>query len=332
MVPGLLPVRTRPKPEESLSSWIARTAFENGIYLQTFCHLVWHRKPIWNRDTDRTEDLEILRRLASLTATSPQKAIATTIRHYEGLVFRKFSVSGTQRHVTSLGIYHRTHKRFGQTYCPLCLEEEGYFKLSWRFAFITVCTKHNQRLWDRCWKCETPICIHRGRWLHCDACDADLRKASSLERDSRALLLQTHLQAAMEGRPFWAVPAQSSLNLFDLIYDFSRALGTRHPKNQAFRTAICELAEARPNWVLPIQSSRYPQTETMECLNRHQIMAFIARIFSNWPWTFVACATRADFRASCMFRDWKPTSKELAETVEAFLSYPSANLPDNFKH
>lgn len=332
MVPDLLPVRTRPKPGESLSSWLARTAFENGIYLQTFCHLVWHRKPIWNRDTDRTGDHEILHRLASMTATSPQKALATTIRHYEGLVFRQYNASGTQRHITSLGIYHRTHKGYGQTYCPLCLKQNGYFKLSWRFAFITVCTTHNQRLWDRCWRCAAPVCIHRGRWLRCDACDADLRDAPPLRHDSRALIFQKHLQAAIEGQRFWNVPARSSLELFDVVYDCSRALGTRYPKNKAFREAICEIAEGRKNWISSIQSFPYPQMESMECLHRHQMMAFMARILTNWPWAFIACATRAGFTSGYLFRDWRPTSPEFECVVNTFLSYKSPRLPDNFKH
>ena len=319
MLPKLLPVRTRPKPGESLSSWLARTAYENGIYLQTFCHLVWYRKPIWTRDTDRTGDFEILRHLASLTATSPTQALQTIIRHYEGIVFRHYLVSGTQRHVTSLGIYHRTRRGYGQTYCPLCLLEEGYFKLKWRFSFITACSRHNQRLWDRCWQCGTPICIHRGKWMHCDACQADLRHAPHLKRDSRAVELQKRLEGALENKLFWDVPVRTSLDFFDLIHDCTRALGTRYERNKAFRTAICELVGGSPDWIFPTE--HYPQMETMECLYRHQLMAFAARILANWPWTFIACATRADFSTGYIFRDWKPTSSEFRRVAETFLAY-----------
>ena len=42
-------------------------------------------------------------------------------------------------------------------YCPLCLQEEPYFRVQWHLKCTTVCVKHRCWLIDRCFECKEPL-------------------------------------------------------------------------------------------------------------------------------------------------------------------------------
>lgn len=60
--------------------------------------------------------------------------------------------------------------------CPLCLAEQPYQRVSWRFLHAPVCTKHACTLVDRCPECSKPISGARITVCHCKHCGADLRR------------------------------------------------------------------------------------------------------------------------------------------------------------
>lgn len=286
-------LRPRPQIGESLSSWIIRTAHLNGFYLQTFCDLVWPGYPVWNRDTDRLGDTVLLREMARLTGTSPGKAILTAFPYYEGILLPQTTLRGVQQEITVLGIFHRKHKNFGQTYCPKCLQEDGYYRLFWRLNCITVCVKHGQHLHDRCWQCGSPVCLHRGDLHKCDKCDADRRDAiPKFPIDSFAFRLQQRIdQALYQNTVFWDVPANHPKAFLRLIAELMRCCTGQRDRIPGLRASVQRLMGG--NYDRLGHTDGKPSIGVLECEVRHQLMALLGRLLFNWPWNLITCGTYA---------------------------------------
>ena len=135
----MLPVRPKPQVDESFTSWLIRVANANGIPVGTFCHFLSKHQHFFTRDTDRPTDKQIVCDLARLTGTPISAAAETTIHLLERRVFPMLKPNNVQQMITVLGVYHRTHRKYGQAFCPQCLADEGYYRLSWRLVFITHC-------------------------------------------------------------------------------------------------------------------------------------------------------------------------------------------------
>lgn len=78
-------------------------------------------------------------------------------------------------------------------YCPLCLQESGFYKLSWHFTHLTGCTRHDVYLLDCCRHCDAPVPLVPSplRIGMCPACGGDLRDCTALPvRHAERPLLQ----------------------------------------------------------------------------------------------------------------------------------------------
>jgi hypothetical protein len=60
--------------------------------------------------------------------------------------------------------------------CGACLAECGFARQEWDLGPITVCTRHQVMLCDRCYACAAPITWNRHVLTACDACGGDLRQ------------------------------------------------------------------------------------------------------------------------------------------------------------
>lgn len=205
----LWPIHYKPLPDELLSCWLVRLAHGHGLKAQTFCNLIFgNRHQVWNRDIDRLAPAWLLAELSYRTGTSPEATLNTTLRAYEGLLYRKFKLSGALQWILALKMYHRKWEGHGLQFCPACLAKDTipYFRKRWRVAFNTVCTRHGTMLLDRCPDCGMAVAIHRldmarpdaldiGAMAYCHACSFDLRDAPRVEpisydRQSSALLIE----------------------------------------------------------------------------------------------------------------------------------------------
>lgn len=63
-------------------------------------------------------------------------------------------------------------------YCPLCIKEFGYWKVTWHMKVIVACTVHNCWLVDRCPDCYGKIKSNAKELLQC-TCGGDLGSANS---------------------------------------------------------------------------------------------------------------------------------------------------------
>jgi hypothetical protein len=185
----LWPIHCKPFEDELLSNLLVRLAHSHGLKAQTFCDVVFgSRHQVWNRDVDRLGPDWLIREVSTHTGETPAAIRATTLRVYEGKLYRSFREYGVLKWMLTLAIYHRTRRGHGLQYCARCLAEdpEPYFRKRWRVALCTYCVRHNAMLRDRCPRCQSPVIFHRlelGRPRHavgaklcyCFQCGFDLR-------------------------------------------------------------------------------------------------------------------------------------------------------------
>lgn len=191
----LWPVRYKPLPDELLSCWLVRLAHGHGLKIQTFCNLIFgSHHQVWNRDIDRLAPAWLVDELCRRTGVSRDVVWNATLRAYEGVLYRKFRMSGALQWILALKMYHRKREGHGLQLCPTCLAGDSipYFRKCWRVASNTVCVRHGTMLLDRCPKCYSAVVPHRidiGRhetssivlMPHCHACAFDFRKGKTLE-------------------------------------------------------------------------------------------------------------------------------------------------------
>ncbi len=72
------------------------------------------------------------------------------------------------------------HPAKASWYCPKCLEEEAYQRLSWRPAAMATCLQHDCLLLDRCPNCQQAVSVLGLVLAHCPKCLADLRQAETI--------------------------------------------------------------------------------------------------------------------------------------------------------
>ncbi len=282
----LWPIRYKPLPDELLSSWLVRLAHGHGLRVQTFCNLIFgNRLQVWNRDIDRLGPDWLVNELSARTGTPSEIAYGTTLRAYEGLLYRQFKLSGVLQWVLTLKMYHRKHEGFGLQYCPLCLREdpEPYFRKSWRVAFNTVCVKHQCMLRDRCPNCCAGVAFHRqdmGRGdvvvtdslAGCHQCGFDLA-ASVVEPIISYDQQASDWHAGLCGQLTRGDSAQSDndLDSFGVMRQLAMLL-TSHYSTVRLHTHLCDQLG-----VLEMQlSAGRIATETRTLHERHHLIQLIA--------------------------------------------------------
>jgi hypothetical protein len=316
----MLPVRPKPQVDESFTSWLIRVANANGIPVGTFCHFLSKHQHFFTRDADRPTDKQIVCDLARLTGTPISAAAETTIHLLERRVFPMLKPNNVQQMITVLGVYHRTHRKYGQAFCPQCLADEGYYRLSWRLVFITQCTTHSQRLHDRCCQCGEPVCLHRSPWHTCHSCGFDRREAEALPIDSHAERLQKRLEQGFRtGTLFWDVPMPSPQSYAKLVYDLMSILHHRAPRVARLREVIREMSGGPEFSFEGEQKSQ--RLESLSCEDRHKLMAIAGRALQDWPWRLIAYAMRADCWHSFLLKDLKNPHPALSETATRYLTF-----------
>ncbi len=154
-----LPIRVKPQPQETLTSLLMRNAAANrltsliGLYAtltlspqyrnpRSKNYLIDHPPPSWGN-------------LATILACSREDLRASTFHH---LVVR----FGREPTWQPMGIFLSGSLALALRFCPQCLAEqqEPYYRLSWRFSFLSGCATHGCRLWDICPQCVTPVKGH----------------------------------------------------------------------------------------------------------------------------------------------------------------------------
>lgn len=284
MAYGWIPVL--PVHEELLSSFLSRCARVHGMRPTVFCAFHLHPHAVWNRDVDRNASQALMKAVADKAHLQPQDIASMTLRSWEIVTHQvppcRIGSSGMAPWITSVGIYHRTRKRYGLQYCPLCLEEHLVFYRTWRLAFVTVCPTHHVLLRDACDTCGAPIIPHRQRVCarYCDRCGGDL---CALGRNPAPPSLSVR----------GALRVQK--NLLGALTDQRLMVGHRGLQGAAYlqgaRFLLAHLRLLADDYHDHDRDQQGVPFESNRCLYRLELLNILERLLSDWPDNFIKAAT-----------------------------------------
>lgn len=328
---SLWPVHYKPLPDELLSCWLVRLAHGHGMKVQTFCNVIFgNRRQIWNRDIDRLAPVWLLDELNMRTSTPMNTVMRTTLRSYEGILYRKFRTAGPLHWILLLQMYHRKRNGFGLQFCPACLATDTvpYFRTSWRIALNTTCTIHKVMLLDRCPACGSAICVHRldmqTRTLdldkamsYCYRCDTDLRVAPSIEAisyDSHAtgLILRASHTVTDKHEP----STEWNLDLYSVMHQLCRAMTGRY-EHLSLRKFVLENLDARDIGL----TGGYVSFEMRPIEQRHHLLQLCAWLLSDLQPRLTAAWRARAIRYNLLLKDFPDSPEWYLDIVSQFSNW-----------
>jgi hypothetical protein len=295
----LLPCRPKPATDECFSSWLKRVALGNCAKIQTFCHLLWPNRQLWNRDLDAFAPIDIVSDLARHTGTTQTTAEATTLRAFQGVLYEAVLVRTATPWIFQLGIWHRTHKRSGQQWCPACLQGDiPYYRRNWRLALSSTCSQHGIVLADRCHGCGSPAVPHRASDPCCHICGADRREHPPVYAYPEALQLERRMRAllASDISPQSELEALHPLAYYGAVRCVLGLLAS-NPRSARLRGVIASRygGDPRP----PSYESGARGFDVLSTSERHRLMGLAAPLLRDWPDKFAKLCADAG-----MWRSW----------------------------
>lgn len=203
-----LPMHPQPQPLESFCSYTLRLAAANGIEALNRWWLLCYptgRARVTNHTGDFTP--VSFGQLPELAACPEPILQRTTFYH----LAKKF---GCATHPQPMSMFLAGTIASHLRYCPQCLAEQTYYRLTWRFLALPGCPQHGCELRYTCGQCEQPIpllprhprvgvCPHCGQTLsRCPSPPLDeptWQKAQARGHDLTYLLTPQPIEASAEG-------------------------------------------------------------------------------------------------------------------------------------
>jgi hypothetical protein len=234
--------RPHPHPDESLLSYLVRLQSANGydrLHWLTGGLRAWMGQALPTRLVT-TDDVDFLAALATCTEVSTRTLYRLTLNRYAevllppGTPMRQVCLmDGSALEFTGhlRRLVHRLHTDQATSFCPHCLAQSRYHRLSWLLIPVFACFEH------RCWLRET--CAGRGHPVSilsvtngiCQACHSDLSMMPTLPLDPFTEGAQRALHGLLEqgrlplagGLPELSAPA--CFRLLDGLITVVRQLG-----------------------------------------------------------------------------------------------------------
>lgn len=91
-------------------------------------------------------------------------------------------------------------------YCPICLQEEGYFPVQRQLKLTTVCVKHKCWLIDQCYECKEPLKLAGFHSVKECSCGADFTDASIFNVPESVIRFQEFIDGVKQysgSEDFW---------------------------------------------------------------------------------------------------------------------------------
>jgi hypothetical protein len=146
-----LPLHPQPKPLESFTSYLTRLAEANEMqsvrHLSRLCFPAGQGK----FDPGRGDYPYVSFGDLSRVTLCPEATLRATTFYHLGQKFGRLTQAQPLSQFLSGSIAKQLR------YCPHCLVERGYYRLTWRFLALQGCSEHGCRLLDRCGHCGQPI-------------------------------------------------------------------------------------------------------------------------------------------------------------------------------
>ncbi len=281
-----LAVKVRPFADETLSSWLMRSAFANGSDPQSFYIALWHRYHTRLLDFDRYLSKEMMDTLVAVSGVSERRIRNMTLKPVMNRIFKsphgKYSFWYLFLPIGKRGIF-RTQ---GTYFCPEYLRSPTpYLKKEWRMAWNTGCDVHKTRLINRCERCGIAyspnlLGFDTPHILLCSSCGFDLRISETDAADNDALNFQTTLnEIAFHGETlsFPLLRTHSPKDLFRTIRILVPFF-LKIAREQKFERFFKELAIDRKS----IERIKEPKTfEIMSLEDRELLLKPISQILKR---------------------------------------------------
>ncbi|STR44780.1 TniQ family protein [Iodobacter fluviatilis] len=291
-------LRPHPLPFESLSSWRQRAGFANGFWRYPQPH-----GPKSQADPDRlpkvdeqlwlSQNFQIeLNRIGHLTLDSE----LALLQNHQGY--------STQLHwQTILGAKDRQHSS-GPVFCPECLKSDPipYFRLHWRFAFLTECPEHNIELLESCPKCASHIWpatvknLSQSRpWsiiTSCPQCGFDLRNSRALPYNAHTLATTFWSLITTEALPQSVSQIHTRADFFEGLWVLCQFL-LRKPANSVWDFIPIQLHNK-----LPFYLEKKTLIEEMNINHRREVIQSAYWLMEEWPERFLFIAKRVGLTSS----------------------------------
>ena len=281
----LLAYHPKPQTEELLSSWLRRIAYGNGSKPHGFCQHLWPGTQIWTRDPDLFSDHSIIDDLVRLTGTGVDRIRGTLLADMNGILFEELRNVTRTPWVCPVGVFHRTRKRAGLSWCPACLQtgSVAYYRRRWRLAFVTGCELHGCRLADRCHNCAAPAAPHRRPDEECASCRADRRDHPWRPALPEALAMQREMIAVIEKRevPRLGGTSLHPLAYFHTLYRLLSLLCRSGPRSVDLRAVLGRRLGL--DWSQMAYDPGYNSFETLRVNDRERAVALLSGLVSDWP-------------------------------------------------
>jgi len=280
-------IRKPPLVDESLSSWRQRSGIENGF------HRFPHNRKEKIKDPDRLpeeKDIDWMQYEFSIDRPSLERL---TVDYWIGGTESR--LSGKVRWLISQAAGENSGFA-GPMFCPLCLREDPipYYRIAWRFSFVTHCHLHGITLLDRCPQCQERIWPNAGEfkkrkgWCplhHCSSCRSDLSTfGSRVTPDTSAAIWPALRRNQL---PNGIVQTSSRQDYLQGLWVLSQVL--MRQRSEKFRD---ELRQS----VSPELTSCYSDVQTIEQLHvvqRHPVIQAATWLLDAWPHRFVETAQRS---------------------------------------
>lgn len=287
------PGHPRLLPDESFSSWFARTAAANGLRPGELFRIVQPGEDRNPRDLDRHVDGCLLGLLADNTGIPVEELRAASFHRWSG---RLFPFDDGLNKLAWLPPAGREGGRrcFGQQVCPHCLQadERPYARLTWRLSFFTTCPIHGRLLLDRCPACAEPFSLLRqiGRdTICCLGCGADLRGFSGGEPavDTSGSQLDLLDLAGAGWRELGEYGPVYSFAVFEILALLTRLLSGGHSA-LVLRNWISARA---PGFTAVAESvPRVREGALLSTRSRSILIPMASWLMGDWPCRFVSAA------------------------------------------
>ena len=297
------PYRPKPIPGELVSSYIARIA--NGLGMQpiTFLNsIMGSRKNLLAQDLDNFCPSNLVQRIAEGCDVEPEAITECTLPSFEGLLIHNLKKKGRNAWILPTTVDNCMRLRPGLQFCPRCLaEERPHFRMMWRLAFATICTKHGTLLLDRCPHCREPVHpLESIEAWRCHRCAMDMRTETP-----SAQMTTFHWQRRVERglEVGWTDLGGEfvSSTVWFMIARQVAALLVNGPKAQAFRTTSASLYGGDDR-AYPKPTRRQP-IEYLEIDDRARLFNQVAELMHGWPHRFVEASASAGLCRSHAIKD-----------------------------
>lgn len=292
-VPSRFLVRPSYLEGESLSSWRQRTAWENGYRL--FPVADGH---VRRSDPDLGYAAQDLVWVAALHDSTEQRCLDMTLSGQVGVLVSHVG-SRSQPRWWLRCRYGKTGSHHGSMFCPQCLAADSipYFRLSWRYAFSTVCPIHHSLLTDQCPQCGRPpwpsacgvserISPSFTSFALCPYCDFNLSCTETRDLASPNLADGISSNHEALAHLFEASPLESLTAIRSICQLFIRTSSRRAILSSGSKWA--SIAQSVTD-----QGLRFNSVDHAPVGDRHLLITAALEICREWPESFLSFATDA---------------------------------------